>query len=174
MYSILRSYFPCPIFSSWPLGKGPCVTPGSLHLNMKYFISFLSWISTTSEENKTNLLQRNWLKPVTLYNLRKKSIAVFQNEECNINHNKIWENADLCILSDFKLLFVSYCMWKSSNKNLKASVYTTQHSLCFIFTVFFPKSNLNQILGLKALCTHFIQSLIKFTSMSPCGNVFYH
>lgn len=42
-------------------------------------------------------------------------------------------------LGDFKVLFVSYCMCKSNNKNLKASVYITQHSLSLnIFPVFFP------------------------------------
>lgn len=66
-------------------------------------------------------------------------------------------------------------MCKSSNKNLKASVYITEHGLYLnIFTIFFPQSNLSQIFVLKALCTHLIQSLIKFTFMSPSSNAFRH
>lgn len=79
-------------------------------------------------------------------------------------------------LGDFKLLFVSYCMCKSNNKNLKASFYILQHSLSLnIFTVFFPTEQFEpDLYVLKALYKQFIQSLIKFTFMSPSSNALCH
>lgn len=108
---------------------------------ISHFISFPKFLNTSkkikivfTEETDSSQLRSIIQERKAFRHFRMKSAILIL-----IKYEKMQTFA--FSLGDFKLLFVSYCICKSSNKNLKASVYITQHSSSLnIFTIFSHKA----------------------------------
>lgn len=146
--------FLCLAFSFLLWYNRQCFTPDSVWIS--HFISFPEFLNTSkkikivfTEETDSSQLPSIIQERKAFRHFRMKSAILIL-----IKYEKMQTFA--FSLGDFKLLFVSNCICKSSNKNLKASVYIIQHSPSLnIFTIFSHKAIWTWYLYvLKALYTY--------------------